>query len=326
MSKYGSKIAELRAKNNLTQADLGAIVGVTPQAISKWEKGLTEPDIDSLVLISNTFDISLDELLGDKAPAHTPQQVAPQPQPQPQPAPQTPVYQAQPVYVAPAKQICGYCEACKKPLTEGDYEIERISHSSGRHHYEEQHTYCKDCFKKKKAKDNLSRATSILNEETRKLSRGLTWSFVVLAAAIIGVIIFLASTSFSAVNILLGVFICYVVFAFTCQCFFDGIVLDILEFFTRSFSMPGVIFNLSLEGIISLILIKITLSILASLLSIVVFLIGVAVAAAFAAFAFPFSIAKTVKNKANAQKSYEYAKKQYKLVMETPAKQAAATK
>ncbi|MEA4921508.1 MAG: helix-turn-helix transcriptional regulator [Clostridiaceae bacterium] len=55
------KIRELRISRNLTQAELGKVLGVSMQAVSKWERGGT-PDLAVLLSIVTYFDISLDEL------------------------------------------------------------------------------------------------------------------------------------------------------------------------------------------------------------------------------------------------------------------------
>lgn len=45
---YGQKIAELRKKADMTQAELGESLNVTSQAVSKWENGLSEPDLGTI--------------------------------------------------------------------------------------------------------------------------------------------------------------------------------------------------------------------------------------------------------------------------------------
>lgn len=62
----GNIIKEIRNKNNLTQKDLADKLGVTYQAVSKWERGLNIPDIEILKEISNTYNIPFDELLDVK--------------------------------------------------------------------------------------------------------------------------------------------------------------------------------------------------------------------------------------------------------------------
>lgn len=62
--RIGKIIKENRIKNNLTQADLANKLGVTYQAVSKWENGKNIPDISLLKEISNMFNIDINELLG----------------------------------------------------------------------------------------------------------------------------------------------------------------------------------------------------------------------------------------------------------------------
>ena len=60
----GRKIADARRHSKLTQNDLAAKVGVTAQAVSKWEQGRSCPDIAILDEIADALGISLIELLG----------------------------------------------------------------------------------------------------------------------------------------------------------------------------------------------------------------------------------------------------------------------
>ena len=65
--ELGRKIAEIRKEHDLTQEGLAELCSVTRQTISNWENGKSYPDLETLVLISDTFDVSLDALLkGDR--------------------------------------------------------------------------------------------------------------------------------------------------------------------------------------------------------------------------------------------------------------------
>ncbi|MBL6468892.1 MAG: helix-turn-helix transcriptional regulator [Mogibacterium sp.] len=61
--KLGRRITELRKANNLTQEGLAERCSVTRQTISNWENGKSYPDLEMLVFISDSFDISLDALV-----------------------------------------------------------------------------------------------------------------------------------------------------------------------------------------------------------------------------------------------------------------------
>ena len=69
----GQRIARLRKNKGLTQEELGDKVGVSSQAVSKWETDSSVPDVMLLVKIANLFDISVDELLGNDRIKETPQ-------------------------------------------------------------------------------------------------------------------------------------------------------------------------------------------------------------------------------------------------------------
>ena len=58
----GKTIRELRKKKGITQEALAGALSVSPQAVSKWESGLTYPDMTMIPVIAGYFDISLDTL------------------------------------------------------------------------------------------------------------------------------------------------------------------------------------------------------------------------------------------------------------------------
>ncbi|NLG82809.1 MAG: helix-turn-helix transcriptional regulator [Bacilli bacterium] len=60
--KIGSKIQELRKQRGLSQEDLAEILGVSRQAVYKWEQDISYPDTDKLVKLAKYFNISLDSL------------------------------------------------------------------------------------------------------------------------------------------------------------------------------------------------------------------------------------------------------------------------
>lgn len=57
-------IAKLRRERGLTQDGLAAKLLVTRQAVSRWETGETVPNTEALKLLSKTFDVSINTLLG----------------------------------------------------------------------------------------------------------------------------------------------------------------------------------------------------------------------------------------------------------------------
>lgn len=61
---FGDRIKKLREENNISQLELSEVLGISQQALSKWENGKTQPDNDSLIKLANFFRVSIDYLLG----------------------------------------------------------------------------------------------------------------------------------------------------------------------------------------------------------------------------------------------------------------------
>ena len=58
-----NRLYELRKKNGYSQEELAAKLGLSRQAVSKWERAEASPDTDNLVELAKLYGISLDELL-----------------------------------------------------------------------------------------------------------------------------------------------------------------------------------------------------------------------------------------------------------------------
>jgi transcriptional regulator with XRE-family HTH domain len=68
-NSIGTRIAEARKRKGLTQDQLAEAMGVSPQAVSKWENDISCPDITLLPQLADYFGISVDDLLrGPSAP------------------------------------------------------------------------------------------------------------------------------------------------------------------------------------------------------------------------------------------------------------------
>lgn len=63
----GMMIASLRKENRMTQLELAEKLGVTDKAVSKWERNISFPDVNTLPKLAEVFDISVDELMQVKA-------------------------------------------------------------------------------------------------------------------------------------------------------------------------------------------------------------------------------------------------------------------
>lgn len=64
----GEKIASARKEEGMTQEMLAEQLGVTRQAVSRWETGLSVPDAGMLVRIAGALDTTVNDLLGEEEP------------------------------------------------------------------------------------------------------------------------------------------------------------------------------------------------------------------------------------------------------------------
>ena len=61
--EIANRLVTLRKKNGLSQEELADRIGISRQAVSKWERAESSPDTDNLIALARLYDVSLDELL-----------------------------------------------------------------------------------------------------------------------------------------------------------------------------------------------------------------------------------------------------------------------
>lgn len=72
MMELGEQILRLRGEKNLSQEELAGALGVSRQSVSKWENGVSVPELDKLVQMGELFGVSLDELVKGEAAKSAP--------------------------------------------------------------------------------------------------------------------------------------------------------------------------------------------------------------------------------------------------------------
>jgi len=63
--KFKDKLQALRKQKGMSQEKLAEQIGISRQAVAKWELGQSYPDMDKLIILSDLFRISIDKLLKD---------------------------------------------------------------------------------------------------------------------------------------------------------------------------------------------------------------------------------------------------------------------
>lgn len=62
---FGQKLHETRKRRKMSQENLAERIGVSRQAIQKWESGASNPDAENLLALSRVLQVSVDALLGN---------------------------------------------------------------------------------------------------------------------------------------------------------------------------------------------------------------------------------------------------------------------
>ncbi len=60
---FAERLRERRGAVGITQASVARQLNVTPQTVSKWERGVSVPDIDNLIELAKLLNVSVDELI-----------------------------------------------------------------------------------------------------------------------------------------------------------------------------------------------------------------------------------------------------------------------
>ena len=90
--EIANRLVQLRKQNHLSQEELAARIGISRQAVSKWERAEASPDTDNLILLARLYQVSLDELLRTDDPPEVPE---PAKEPQDAALPDGPAEQAE---------------------------------------------------------------------------------------------------------------------------------------------------------------------------------------------------------------------------------------
>lgn len=283
----GRKLACYRKLAGLTQQQLGEHLNLSAQAISKWEKDLTEPDLATLRVLAELYKVTVDELLDLNSGFADPAAAEEEPEPEAE--------QEERTFAPPI----GFCKECGVTVTE-----ENLGAS-------DPIILCKKCVaageerRRRAAAEEQRKRAAAQAERERALEqkRGQARHHRNLALVVGG----LAATVFFALALigLIGDFsvgmLCfmligtYVVFAFIFCLFYDCVVQDVvIELIGKSIEWPGLIFDFDLDGCLWYIGMRILFFILGVIFGIVMGIIGITLGLICAPFVFPFVMKKVV--------------------------------
>lgn len=266
MANYGAVIQKLRKEKGYTQGDLGNMLNVSAQAVSKWEKNLSQPDLDTIQSLTTVFNISINEFMELSNEDELPSQILPKELPKEEPTEKV------------LQDEITVSDACQE---------DNISTNSNN---SEQKTTENE---KEKLSTPAQNENAIL-EATGKTNGWLLFGFI--AGIILGIscMVYLIVIKFDvAISILSG----YALFALIASIGHDCYGDDVLFWgWHKSIDIPGVIFSLDVDGIMFLIAYKIIIAPLLTLFLFLFFgLLGTIGALLVSAVTYPFFIPRMIR-------------------------------
>lgn len=234
----GKKLAAYRKLAGFTQQQLGETLNLSPQAISKWENDLAEPDLATLRTLSELYKVPIGEILDQNISVSEPAADVPEDE-----EPEAPEIETKP-------EIIGFCKRCGITVnkdTVGEMSPEIL---------------CKNCCDRRDeearnaivARENKYKMEKTQNRE--KHSKKLVTSLIVAGIfAVVFLIIMISNIVNTGITSRIPVALIgtYVIFSYVACLFYDCIVSDMFfEWTSKSFRFPGLIFSFDLDGIICL--------------------------------------------------------------------------
>ena len=274
----GRKLAGYRKLAGFTQQQLGEHLNLSAQAISKWEKDMTEPDLATLRVLAELYKVTVDELLDPNSGFQDP----------------TVEDEADETV---AVQPIGFCKDCGVMVTE-----ENVGQT-------QPVVLCKKCVdareaqakraaeeaRRKKLNEDAARERALAagRSKQKKYRTAAFWVAGIFGAAWLALMILSLTDGFDAGLLAVGLVGAYVVFAFVFCLFYETVVREVVvDWFGKSIQWPGLIFDFDFDGILWLIGMKLLFFVLGLLFGIVTGLIGIALGLICAPFVYPFVMRK----------------------------------
>lgn len=250
MTHYGKVIAKYRKLNNLTQSQLAEQLFISPQAVSKWEKNQSEPDLATIKKLTEIFGITIETFFLEE------------------------------------KSFAGVVE--KKEVDEKKCIVCLNTFSKEQLLATDDGFMCGGCSaeldqetKQFMALEGLEPAPYKVFKLNGKLPFYIGWGLGIVTL-ILGIISYFMSPDLNTPFIsYLGsvILVTILVVSFMTQILYDSWLRDFLiGFFGKTINMPGVIFELSWDGVKFLIIVKLIMGLIVMAFSVAVALFGVSLA------------------------------------------------
>lgn len=260
----GEKISKARKDKGLTQAELGEKMHVTFQAVSKWERGESVPDFETICELSEVLDVPITYFGGKKEEPKQEETAA-----------------TQPAGVAPTevRPVLAVCEKCNKPIYDGN----DIVRYNKRH---TQHIKCAECDGKER---EAEKAAATKNGKTRRIHSFIWPTLLMITGLIISI------RTLSGTPLIFGIIGSVMLFPLSaCLILYNNavaeIVYTIIEWSAVKF--PGIIFGFDLDGVAFLIAVKILFFIIGLVITLICIALSIVIGGIVSVFVYPFAICK----------------------------------
>lgn len=256
MTYYGKTITELRKRQGMTQAELGAALNVTYQAVSKWENDQSQPGVEMLAGMCKIFNVTMDEFVKMAESGEFPAQEE--------------ALTAEPVVV-------------QQSLT-SEETASIVREELARAKEEERQEKARQITEKKEKE--RQRQEAIRSQENRTAAGWFRFGMIMSIIFGVGVGVALALTTEVYIGIISGI----LVFMFGMHMGHDCFIFDFfVGSWLKSIHMPGIIFSLDLNGILFFIAYKLIIApIISFLLGLVIGIGGTILAILMSPFSFLF--------------------------------------
>lgn len=272
----GEKICRLRKSKGMTQAELGEKLGVTYQAVSKWERNESLPDFDMMSKLAKLCGVSITYFEADGELAA---------------ATQTSASESK-----PADDILGFCTECGKVVRlgeESENSVKLVCKSCEEHQRKEREQRRADALKqaaetKRRAREQKAREDYLAAApfKRRTVIASIVAGIIAAVVLILGIVGMVNNPTNLGMTILGAVLVTVALFTWVFQLFWDGWVRSVTLAGAISLRLPGIIFTMDLDGLIFLVVMKVLLWLLSALVAIAGFLITSVVAMIISPFTF----------------------------------------
>jgi len=283
MAKCGRAVYHLRKQKGWTQQELGKKLNVSYQAVSKWEKDLSQPDFGTIATLCALFAITLDDFNalcegGSVAKSYQPVGAAANLGNRPAQGAGAQEQQA----FQPEQTTCALC----------------------RRHVQEQEIYqrsplivCQTCqARKTREMQELNQMQAQAGMEQKGRGKRRLRLILLLSAGIAVALFLLLLWASGLEEIGSSLLLAYIAFSFSFQIGCGNFILDLVSgSFGRGFAMPGVIFSLDLDSILFALAYKLIVApLIALLLSIAIAIGGLLLALIISPLSFPFALVQAI--------------------------------